>query len=119
MVRKNNVKRISDLVEGEGRRKSGPIMGVDVHKDVLAYCILTEKKIIKEGEVPNKTPGIQQLITFCKKHHISSTAIESTAQYHFKLLYQFLEANLPILVANPQQTKNTQCKKLIRLMLKE
>ena len=111
MVRKNKVKKISDLIEGEGRRKSGPIMGIDVHKDVLAYCILTEKKILKESEVQNRRKGIDQLISLCKKHHISSVALESTAQYHFKLLYRFLDADIPILVANPQQTKSTQGKK--------
>ena len=26
-------------------------MGIDVHKNMLAYCILTEKKIITEDEV--------------------------------------------------------------------
>ena len=29
-------KKVVALVEGEGRRKSGPVMGVDVHKSVLA-----------------------------------------------------------------------------------
>ena len=111
MVRKKKVKRISELVEGEGRRKSGPIMGVDVHKDVLTCCILTEKKVLKELEVKNSKIGIDQLISLCRKRNVSSVAVESTAQYHFKLLYKFLEAGIPILVANSQQTKTTQGKK--------
>ena len=111
MVRKNNPKKVSELIEGEGKRKSGPIMGIDVHKNMLAYCILTEKKIITEDEVKNDFIGIQGLIKLCKENHVSSVAVESTAQYHFKLLYKFLAENIPVLVANPQQTKSTQGKK--------
>lgn len=99
------------LVEGEGRRKSGPVMGIDVHKDVLAYCILTETKILTEFQIQNNIKGIDHLIALCKKHHVSSVAMESTAQYHFKLLYRMLNVGIPVLVANPQQTKSTQGKK--------
>jgi len=37
--------------------------------------------------------------------------MESTAQYHFKLLYGTLGAKIPVLVANARQTKDTQGKK--------
>ncbi|MHA1381667.1 MAG: IS110 family transposase [Candidatus Helarchaeota archaeon] len=112
MVGKKKVKRVSELVEGEGRRKSGPIMGIDVHKDMLSCCVLTEKQVLKELEVQNRKMGIDGLISLCKKLHVSSVALESTAQYHFKLTYKFLEADIPILVTNPQQTKSTQGKKI-------
>jgi len=100
-------KKITNLVEGEGKRKNGPILGIDAHKEVLAYCILTETKILTELQVPNTFQGIDSLIALCQKHHVSSVAVESTAQYHFKLLYRFLNAGIPVLVANPQQTKTT------------
>ena len=111
MVKKNKSKKVSELIEGEGKRKSGPIMGIDVHKSMLTYCILTEKKIIEENEVKNNFTGIKILIKLCKDNYVSSVAVESTAQYHFKLLYKFMEENIPVLVANPQQTKSTQGKK--------
>lgn len=41
------------LVEGEGKRKSGPIAGLDMHKKVIAYCITTERKILLESEFQN------------------------------------------------------------------
>ena len=82
------------LVEGEGRRKSGPIMGIDVHKDLLAYCILTETQIIREDTLKNDAVGIRRLILQCHQSHVSSVAMESTAQYHFKLLYRLLDAQV-------------------------
>jgi transposase len=111
MVRQNNNKKVLKLVEGEGRRKSGPIMGIDVHKDVLAYCVLTETKILREFQVKNNNEGINNLIGIIKKLHVSSVAVESTAQYHFKLVFKLIDSDIPVLVANPQQTKTTQGKK--------
>jgi len=111
MVRRNQNKNITKLIEGEGKRKSGPIMGIDVHKDILAYCILTEQKILAEFTAKNDFKGIDSLIALCRKFHVSSVAVESTAQYHFKLIYRVLDAGIPVLVANPQQTKTTQGKK--------
>ena len=40
-----------------------------------------------------------------------SVAVESTAQYHFKLVFEMVNNGIDILVANPQQTKTTQGKK--------
>ena len=109
--RKPKHKTVVELTQGEGRRKAGPIMGVDVHKELNYYCIVTEKKILAEGSVINTKSGIKKLVGLCKKHKVVSTGLESTAQYHFKLVHMFLEDKLPILVANPKQTKNTQGKK--------
>ncbi|MFX1296607.1 MAG: IS110 family transposase [Promethearchaeota archaeon] len=111
MVKQKKNKSVTKLVEGEGKRKNGPIMGIDVHKDVLAYCILTETKIIIEFQIQNDFRGIDHLIALCKECHVTSVAVESTAQYHFKLVYRMLNAGIPVLVANPQQTKSTQGKK--------
>ena len=115
MVQKNKNKKIIKLVEGEGRRKSGVIMGVDVHKNVLAYCIGSETKILKEGTVENSKKAIQGLISTCKRLNVGSVAMESTAQYHFKLLYTVLNSNIPVLLANARQTKDTQGKKTDKL----
>ena len=109
--RKTKNKTVVELTQGEGRRKAGPIMGVDIHKELNYYCIITEKKVLAEGSVLNTKTGIRKLIGLCDKHKVVSTCVESTAQYHFKLMNMFLEEKLPILVANPKQTKNTQGKK--------
>ena len=81
--KKKKNKKFVELVQGEGRRKAGPIMGIDVHKDTNYYCILTENKILDEGSVLNTNDGISKLIKLCVKYHVVSTAVESTAQYHF------------------------------------
>ncbi|MHA1380676.1 MAG: IS110 family transposase [Candidatus Helarchaeota archaeon] len=104
-------KKFVELVQGEGRRKAGPIMGVDVHKDINYYCILNENKILDEGSILNTKDGISKLIKLCDKYHVVSTAVESTAQYHFKLMNAYMKKNMAFLVANPKQTKNTQGKK--------
>jgi len=58
MVRKKKNEKVLTLVEGEGRRKTGVIMGVDVHKNILAYCIGSEANILKEGTVENMKQAI-------------------------------------------------------------
>lgn len=100
-----------DLLDGEGKRKTGPVMGVDVHKDLLTICIVTEKRVLLEIEFKNTNEGIGELLASCKKNKVKSVGMESTAQYHFKLMYALVDANIPFLVANPQQTKSTQGKK--------
>lgn len=99
------------MVEGEGRRKSGNIMGIDVHEKVLAYCMGNEEEILLEGTFENTNQQIAKIVKICKENFVKSVGMESTAQYHFKLLYTLLEANIPVLVANPRQTKDTQGKK--------
>lgn len=41
--------------------------------------------------------------------------MEATSQYHFPMMFNLVDANVPVLVANPQQTKNTQGKKTDKL----
>ena len=108
-------KKVIELVEGEGKRKSGVVMGIDVHKNVLAYCVGSEKSILIEGEFQNTKEHIAKIIKICKDYQTKSVAMESTSQFHFKLMYALLHANIPILVANPCQTKNTQGKKTDKL----
>ena len=99
------------LIEGEGLRKYGPIMGLDVHKDVIQYCIVTEKRILEEDELENTKGGLRKLVKIIKKRKVRSVAMESTSQYHVKVMYYLLENEIKMLVANPLQTKQTQGKK--------
>lgn len=99
------------LIEGEGLRKQGPIMGLDVHKDVIQYCIVTETRLLEEAELENTKGGLKKLVAILKKRKVRSVAMESTSQYHVKVMYYLLEHEIKILVANPLQTKQTQGKK--------
>nr|MDO8117944.1 IS110 family transposase [Candidatus Sigynarchaeota archaeon] len=108
-------KKVVALAEGEGKRKTGPVMGVDVHKNVLAWCVVSEASLLDEGELPNTLEGIKKLQAVIKKRQVNSVAMESTAQYHFKLLYTLIAAGTKVLLANPQQTKDTQGKKTDKL----
>lgn len=112
---KTSKKKVTPLAIGEGKRKAGPIMGVDVHKSVLAYCIVTEANILEEGTRMNTKAGIKKLVATFKKHKVRSVAMESTAQYHLKLAFSFIDEGFDVLVANPQQTKETQGKKTDKL----
>jgi transposase len=108
-------KKTLALVQGEGQRKSGPILGVDVHKTLLAYCIVSETRILQEGIFPNTKSGVIELLALCRHYSVRSTAMEATAQYHFPLMFALQEEGLPFLVANPLQTRETQGKKTDKL----
>jgi len=107
-IKKRNEKA---LTEGEGLRKQGPIMGLDVHKDIIQYCIVTEMRLLEEAELENTKGGLKKLVQIIKKRRVRSVAMESTSQYHVKVMYYLLENEVRMLVANPLQTKQTQGKK--------
>jgi len=94
-------KKVLELAEGEGKRKDGLVMGIDVHRDVFAYCIFDEKSILKESELSNNKERIRKLIRILLKMKIESVAIESTAQYHLKIFYELIREDIHVLVANP------------------
>jgi transposase len=108
-------KKVALLAEGDGARKQGNVCGIDVHKDMAECCIIDDVSILHLQEYPNTKAGIAKLITTLKKHKISSVAMESTSEYHVKLLFTLLDNNIPALLANPQQTKDTQGKKTDKL----
>ena len=72
-------KKTLALVQGEGHRKSGPILGVDVHKSLLAYCILSETHILQEGTFLNTKSGVIDLLALCHHYSVRSTAMDATA----------------------------------------
>lgn len=104
-------KKTLDLVQGEGKRKTGPVMGVDVHKTLLALCIVSETRILLEATKPNTKPGVAEVLELCRQYQVRSVAMEATAQYHFPLMFALQEAGIRFLVANPKQTQETQGKK--------
>jgi len=100
----------SPLELDEGYRIEAPVMGVDVHKDILQGCVLLKRKKI-EFSVVNNEEGIYQLISHCRKHAVYGVAMESTGQYHWKLVYSLIRHKINYLVTNPRQIKETQGKK--------
>lgn len=114
-MRSPQIKKTLALVQGEGKRKTGPILGVDVHKKLLACCIVSETKLLLEVTKRNSKAGIAAVIGLCRQYQVRSVGMEATSQYHFPLMFALEEAGLPFLVANPQQTRETQGKKTDKL----
>lgn len=112
---KKLAKNASILAEGEGRRKSGAIMGVDVSKSILSIAIISETRLLYERNHENSKNGIQKIVTLCHKYHVTSVGLESTAQYHLKLVFELVDKRIDVLVANPKQTKTTEGKKTDKL----
>ena len=108
---RRNAKKASDLTEGEGRRKTGAIMGVDVSKTILSIAIVSEKRLLYEKNHENSKMGIQRIVALCRKYHVTDVGLESTAQYHLKLVFELVDQRISVLVANPKQTKTTEGKK--------
>lgn len=118
-MNKNSVfnprKNAQKLPEGEGKRKQGAVMGVDASKSILSCAIVTETELLFEKDFNNTLDSIGKIINVVKKYQVESTAFEATNTYHFKLMFAMDEAGLATLLANPQQTKNTQGKKTDKL----
>ena len=99
------------LERGSGRRFHGHVMGVDVHSEELAFCIIDEGKILKEGMVANTKRSRQELIELCRVFQVESVAMESTADYWRQLTWDLIDHEIDCLVTNATLTKNTQGKK--------
>ncbi len=84
--------------------------GVDVHKKVLAVCLMRGKK--KENRnFGTSTCDLLALADWLQENQCEAVAMESTASY-WKPLYNVLEAtDMKVIVANPQHIKNIPGKK--------
>jgi transposase len=116
MTTKNNNK-VLELTEGEGNRKNGNVMGIDCGKKYLSVCILSSDEILYENPkiLNTRKDIVETIIKVAKKYQIVSAAMEATSIYHFKLMFAFVDFNIPHLVADPKQTKETQGKKTDKL----
>jgi transposase len=85
-----------------------PVMGIDIHKDTLAYAIVNPTTVLVAGEMANTDEGVSQLLKFCQKYNVEMVGMESTSEYWLPVHWTFQSAHIPTLVANPQQTKATQ-----------
>jgi len=109
------VKKVMPLKEGEGKRKSGSIMGIDVHKTILAICILNETSYLHEQNYTNDTAGLRSVLKLIKKYDVQDVAMEATSSYHFKTCFILTDLAVPVTLACPKQTADTQGKKTDKL----
>ena len=73
------VKKVMPLEPGEGRRKSGSIMGIDVYKSILAVCILNETSYLHEQNYSNDSAGLKSILKLIKKYNVQDVAMEATS----------------------------------------
>lgn len=92
----------------EGHRYNGTIMGVDVHKNTLVCAIVDSHGVINEQTFENSNSGISSILQIIKAHKCEAVAMESTGEYWLNFAWNLQDERIPILVANPQQTKATQ-----------
>jgi transposase len=90
------------------RRYNEPVMGIDIHKDTLAYAIVNPSTIVQAGEIENSDDGVTRLLNIGRKYGVVMVGMESTSEYWLPVHWTFQSAGIPTLIANPQQTKATQ-----------
>jgi len=99
----------SNVIHGlVAKRYNAPVMGVDVHRDTLAFTIVDPQSVLVSGERENTEEGINELVHLCKKHKVEMVGMESTSEYWLPLHWAMQTVGIGTLVANPQQTKATQ-----------
>jgi transposase len=99
----------TNMIHGPiAQRFDDPVMGVDVHRDTLAFSIVDIRSVIVAGERENSDDGVNELLHLCKKHGVVMVGMESTSEYWLPVHWAMQSAGISTLVANPQQTKATQ-----------
>ncbi|MEX2682380.1 MAG: IS110 family transposase [Candidatus Sigynarchaeota archaeon] len=92
-------------MRAEGRRWNEPVMGIDVHEEPLAWCIVTPDGILRENVTENTIDGVRTVIAACRIASVKMIAMESTAEYWLLPCWSLTEAGIPVLVANSLQVK--------------
>ena len=80
--------------------------GIDVSANTLAVCVLLAEGKSKPFEVPNTPAGHAELIVRLRKLGAARVVCEATGIYHLELAFALIEAQLPLMVANPRQVKS-------------
>jgi len=83
--------------------------GIDVHKDSLTVCVLiysgTPEPKIRKREFATHKKALGNLRLWLFAQQVKQVAMESTGVY-WKPVWQALEGNFELLLANPYQVKN-------------
>ncbi len=105
VARENPERKNMVMWRKEGKRWNEPVMGTDIHKDVIAWAVVSPEGLVKEGMLENTIDGLQVLIQLCNAECIAMVAMESTAEYWLLPYWELTEKSIPVLVANPVQVK--------------
>lgn len=88
--------------------------GIDVHKDSLTVCVLVysgqPEPDIRKKEFETHFKALLNLKMWLLAQKVTHVAMESTGVY-WKPVWQALEANFALILANPYQVKNIPGKK--------
>jgi transposase len=78
-------------------------VGIDIAKDTfnVASCPVAMKTCL-----PNTSDGHRQLCQSLKNHNVALIVLEATGGYERPVVAELLEANLPVVVVNPQQVRD-------------
>ena len=109
------VKKIVLLENGEGKRKNGAIMGIDVHRSILAVYILNETSLLYEQNHTNDKARLEIILKLIKKFKVQDVAMEATSTYHLKVCFALIDHSVPVLLACAKQTVDTQGRKTDKL----
>jgi transposase len=74
--------------------------GLDVHKDSVFMCILTDSGDKFEGVFGTLTPELERLRQELSAHHVREVALESTSIYWVPV-WRVLEADFEVKLVNP------------------
>ena len=78
-------------------------VGIDVAKAKLDVCLLPGGQTLSVG---NDDDGIAQIIALLKQHSVALVLLEATGRYERRVASELLEADLPVAVVNPRQTRD-------------
>ena len=76
---RSQVKKAVSLKDGEGKRKNGGIMGIDVHRSILAICILKENSFLYEQNHSNDKAGLEAILKLIKRFDIQDAVMKATS----------------------------------------
>ena len=81
-------------------------IGIDVSKDKLDVCILSEKGFIDSFVVKNSKSGYEQMLSKVKKRGINALfCMEATGSYHYGVGFFLLDEQQHVSVENPATVK--------------
>jgi transposase len=94
-----------------GERREGNVGGIDVHKSLLAVCVVGPGGRVHQSSHQNDPRGWGKIEAEFRALGVQTCAVEATAEYHLGLQWHLEGAGVAVLVANPLQVGATQGKK--------
>jgi transposase len=79
--------------------------GLDIHKDKINVCIMTQDKTRKQEEYGTKTEDLRKIKDRLVEESIKECAMESTGVYWYGIYHELTEAGIKVTLVNPRQSK--------------